>query len=249
MNKGIIALLILVLSAMAGGAQTVIDKTIAVQPGFEIDMHFDYPKIIRLTTWDKSEISIHGTVSINSGENDDAFEIKTSSKGNIVSISNEIRDMKNLPHRITIVDGSQTIVFKDKAELRKYQDEHGKSKFERMSWGVDIDIVLEIKVPRNLSTHIESVYGLVEVTKFAGPLTVVATYGGVDASLAEQATGQIVAETNFGEIFTNLDTKFGGDQNKNKDFHTYVQAKPGSGPHYSFESKYGNVYIRKANTP
>jgi hypothetical protein len=72
------------------------------------------------------------------------------------------------------------------------------------------------------------------------------TYGGVDAAVTEKAAGEITAETNYGEIFTNLDTKFGGPESRNKDFHTYVTAKPGSGPHYSFESKYGNVYIRKA---
>jgi hypothetical protein len=56
----------------------------------------------------------------------------------------------------------------------------------------------------------------------------------------------VTAETNFGEIFTNLDAKFGVDNGRDEDFHVNVSAKPGSGPEYSFESKYGNVYIRKA---
>ena len=52
------------------------------------------------------------------------------------------------------------------------------------STGVDIDIVIETKVPKSIETEIESVYGIVEV-------------------------------------------------------------KPGNGPKYNFESKYGNVYLRK----
>jgi hypothetical protein len=68
----------------------------------------------------------------------------------------------------------------------------------------------------------------------------------VDVALSERAAGEITAETNYGEIFTNLDAKFSGDDFRNKDFHTYVTAKPGSGPKYILESKYGNVYIRKA---
>jgi hypothetical protein len=115
-----------------------------------------------------------------------------------------------------------------------------------MSWGADMDIKLEIKVPRNVETRIESVYGMVEISNFAGPLTVEATYGGVDVAVAERSTGEIVAETNYGEIYSNLEVKFSGEPNRNKDFHTYVTAKPGSGPSYSFESKYGNVYLRKA---
>ena len=226
-------------------AQTAINKTVPVKSGQKIVMHFDYPELIRVSTWDKNEVSIQGTVNINNGENDDAFVLETSAEGNTVNISSHIKNMKSLPQRITIIRDGQKIMFKDKAELKKYQVENGKV-YNTMSWGVDMDIQLEIKVPGNVDTRVESVYGMVEVKSFAGPLTVEATYGGVDAALTERATGEIIAETNYGEIFTNLDAKFGGESYQNKDFHTYVTAKPGSGPKYSFESKYGNVYLRKA---
>jgi hypothetical protein len=245
--KAIIAVvLITLLAPIQAFAQTQINKSIAVSAGQNVVIHFDYPELIRVSTWDKNEVSIQGTVSINSGENDDAFELFTSSSGNTVSIRNEIKDLKNLPHRYTIVDGAQKITFKNRAELKKYQDQNGRQ-FEMMSSGVDMEIILEIKVPRNVKTKVESVYGMVEIKDFVGPLDVESTYGGVDAALTERATGMITAETNYGEIYTNLDTKFGGDSKTRENFHTYVSAKPGSGPEYSFESKYGNVYIRKAN--
>lgn len=226
-------------------AQTRIDKTMPVQAGQKIVMHFDYPELIKVSTWDRNEVTIQGTVSINNGENDDAFILETSSEGNTVYISSEIRNMKSLPQRITVIRDGQKIMFRDKAELKKFQEQNGKG-YNTMSWGVDMDIQLEIKVPKNVDTRVESVYGMVEVKSFAGPLRVEATYGGVDAALTERATGEIIAETNYGEIFSNMDTKFGGESYQNKDFHTYVTAKPGSGPRYSFESKYGNVYLRKA---
>jgi len=46
-------------------SQTEINKTIAFQPGQTITMHFDYPELIKVSTWDKNEISITGTVTIN----------------------------------------------------------------------------------------------------------------------------------------------------------------------------------------
>jgi hypothetical protein len=226
-------------------AQTRVDKSIPVQSGQKVVMHFDYPDLIKVTTWDRNEVSIQGTVSINNGESDDHFELETSSEGNTVFVNSRIRDIKGIPQRVTIFRDGQKIMFKDKAELKKYQDEHGKG-YNTMSWGADFDIELEIKVPKNVDTRVESVYGMVEVKNFAGPLRVEATYGGVDAALAEKSTGEIVAETNYGEIFTNLDAKFGGDGRQQKDFHTSVTAKPGTGPRYTFESKYGNVYLRKA---
>lgn len=228
-------------------AQTQLNKTIPIQAGQKINMHFDYPELVRVSTWDRNEISVQGSVSINSGENDDAFIFESNVNGNIVEIRAFIKDLKHLPQRITITREGQKIMFKNKEELRKYQQEHGTG-YNNMSWGADIDIQLEIKVPRNVETRIESVYGMVEVKNFSGPLTVEATYGGVDAALMERATGEITAQTNYGEIYSNLDVKFSGDKLTNEDFHTYVTAKPGSGPRYNFESKYGNVYIRKAES-
>ncbi len=227
-------------------AQTAVNKSIAVKPGQNIVMHFDYPELVRVSTWDKNEVSIQGTVSINNGENDNAFTLDLSASGNTVNIRSQIADMKNLPRFYTIKDGTQTITFKNKEELDKYKQQTGKSKFDMMSNGVDVEIVLEIKVPRNIDTRVESVYGTVEIKEFSGPLSVTSTYGAVDAALVEKATGELVAETNYGEIFTNLEAKFGG-MDKDEHFHTYVSSKPGNGPRYSFESKYGNVYIRKAN--
>ena len=226
-------------------AQTQINKSIPVSAGQSVLLHFDYPEMVRVSTWDKNEVSVQGTVSINNGESDDAFELFTSSSGNTVSVRNEIKNLKSLPQRYTIVDGTQKITFKDRAELKKYQEQNGRQ-FDVMSCGVDMEIVLEIKVPRNVKTKVESIYGMVEIKDFSGPLDVEATYGGVDAALTERSIGMITAQTNYGEIYTNFDTKFGGDKIE-KHFHTNVSAKPGSGPEYSFESKYGNVYLRKAN--
>lgn len=226
--------------------QTALNKTIPVKSGQTINMRFDYPELVKVSTWDRNEIVVEGTVSINGGENDDAFVFENTVNGNVVDIRSSIKDLKKLPQRITIVRDGQKIMFKDKAELKKYQQEHGQG-YNTMSWGADIDIELVIKVPKNVETRIESTYGMVEIRNFSGPLTVEATYGGVDVALQEKQVGELIAETNYGEIFTNFDAKFGGSESQNRDFHTYVTAKPGSGPKYSFESKYGNVYLRKAS--
>ncbi|HYG17743.1 MAG TPA: hypothetical protein VD816_02395 [Ohtaekwangia sp.] len=242
------AILLTAALAIAGKnyAQTLINRSIPVPAGQKIAMHFDYPELIRVSTWDKNEISIQGTVSINNGENDDAFELQTAASGNTTTIRNEIKNMKSLPQRITVFRDGQKMIFRDNAALSEYQQKNGKA-FDVQSWGVDMDIVLEIKVPRNAETHIESVYGLVEIKDFTGPLNAVSTYGGVDAALSEKLTGEVIAETNYGDIYTNFDAKFGGLPSHDDHFHTYVSVKPGNGPKYRFESKYGNVYVRKAN--
>jgi len=224
-------------------AQTPVNKSYPVSAGQKITFHFDYPELVKISTWDKNEISIEGVVTINGGENDDAFELSQSVSGNIISIENRIKGMKNLPQRITITRGAEKITFRTKEDYKIYRDQHGKD-FNSTNFGVDMEIVLEIKVPKNIETKMESVYGMVEVKNFQGPLSVDATYGGVDVAVQEKTTGELIAETGYGQIYTNLEQKFTGSEFE--DFHTVVSIKPGTGPKYSFESKYGNVYLRKS---
>src|SRR5688572_1543789 len=114
-----IAMLIVALSLPAKNfAQTAVNKTIPVRSGQKIVMHFDYPELIRVSTWDKNEVSVQGTVSINAGENDDAFVLETSAEGNTVNVSSHIKNMKSLPQRITVFRDGQKIMFRDKAELK-----------------------------------------------------------------------------------------------------------------------------------
>lgn len=225
------------------GAQTPVNKSYAIKAGQRISFRFDYPELVHISTWDKDEISITGTVSINQGENDDAFELSESVSAGVIHIENRINNLKTLPHRITITRGSEKITFKTKEDYKKYCEETG-CDYNVKSWGTDMNIVLEVKVPRNVETKLECVYGLAEVKNFNGPLTVEATYGGVDVSVQEKTTGELIAETNYGQIYSNLDMKFTGIEDR--DFHTQVSIKPGTGPRYTIESKYGNVYLRKA---
>ncbi len=223
-------------------AQTPVNKTYPVAAKQTVSLRFDFPELVKISTWDKNEISITGTVSINGGENDDAFELLQSTSGNVMYIENKIRNMKELPHRITVVRNGEKITFKSKVDYQKYREENGRD-FNVRSEGIDMDILLEVRVPRNIEVKLESVYGMVEVKNYVGPLTVEATYGGVDVTVQEKTMGELIAETNYGQIYSNLDLKFSGSEFEN--FHTYVSAKPGNGPKYSFESKYGNVYLRK----
>ena len=59
-------LTLIIVSLMAGVAfaQTKIDKTVPVAAGQKIRMRFDYPELVKVSTWEKNEISIQGVVSL-----------------------------------------------------------------------------------------------------------------------------------------------------------------------------------------
>jgi hypothetical protein len=216
-------------------------------------MDFEFPELIKLQTWDKNEILIKGDVSINNGENDDAFELIVNQAGNKIEVSTNLKDKENIPHRIVIKKGDTEYFFKAKdtndPEVQKFLEDNGRQ-YTYMSNGIIKEITLEIFVPKGMETIVESKFGLVEVKNFQAPLKVSSKFGGVDASITERSTGELTARTEFGEILTNLDVKFNTDKkipdNHHHDRLTVISAKPGTGPTYEFESKFGKVYLRKA---
>lgn len=227
-------------------AQRKIEQTVPVRSGQTIQMSFDDPELIKVHTWEKNEVLIRGEVSINRGENDDAFEVVVENTSGAVSISSRLRDRDKIPGRTLIRKGDQEYYFptndhKDPA-IMKFLEENGGS-YTYMSNGIIRDINLEVWVPQGVATSIKAKYGLVEITNFNAPLQVDAKYGGVDATVVASKTGDLIARTKYGEILTNLDVKFAPvDEQKNW---TEIKTTFGNGPAYVLESHYGKVYLRK----
>lgn len=245
--KALSLVLFLVVSYSAN-AQTPIERTIPLQGATQLYMELDYPEVT-LETWDKSEILIKGTVSINQGENDAAFELTSKVEAGELKIVTSLKDKENIPHRITIRKGEKDYIFKakdfDDPEIQKFLEENGRQ-YSYISSGIMTDIKLKIFVPRKLRTILESKYGGVEFKTFDAPLRVDAKYGVIDATIIAGSTGQLVARTKFGEILSNLDIKFNQSplESRNEKW-TVVTATPGKGNDYSLECKYGKLYLRK----
>jgi hypothetical protein len=245
--------LILTLGFLAYGliafAQTKIEKTFPTQGIQKIELAFEYPELIQVHTWDKKEVLVKGSVSINRGENDNAFQLLSSTKGNVLQISSEIRDKDNIPRRTIIKKGDQEYFFKaqDASDptVQKFLEENGRD-YTYMTNGLIQEILLEVFIPKGMECRIDAKYGMVEITEFNAPIIVNAPYGGIDATISSTSTGALTARTKFGEILTNLETKFqstGLDQGH--DHWTEVNANIGNGPRVELESKFGKVYLRK----
>lgn len=237
----------LLLVSLVATGQTKVEKSIPAKTGQKLVLNFDYPEL-KIQTWEQNEILIKGTVSINNGENDNAFELEVMETGPEITITSIIKNKENLPRRIMIKKGDTEYFFKAKdvndPEVQKFLEENGRE-YTYMSNGIIKEINLEIFVPKNLETNVQAKYGLVEVKNFNGPLTLDAKYGGADVTIPINAVGEIMARSRYGEILTNLDVKFEQTAFRHDNDWTEIYAKPGSGPKYSLESKYGKLYLRK----
>lgn len=230
------------LFTLAAVSQTVVSKTYPVKAGETVELNFDYPKVVRVSTWDKNEVSVVAKVSINGGQNDAAFVLEDKSTNGKVSVSNKINNMDQLPRRYTIIEGEKKTVFNSKEDYQQYKKSASGS-HTMYSEGVDMEITVEVKVPANASTDIKSTYGMVELVGFNGSANVNATYGGIDATVAPATTGKLQATTSYGQIYSNLDLK--PTEKTEKDFYTSITAEPGKGSTYILKSTYGKIYLRK----
>jgi hypothetical protein len=238
----IIALCLCSLLTLAGASQTTVSKTYPVKAGQTVELSFDYPKLVRVSTWEKNEVSVVAKVSINGGQNDEAFILEETSNNGNISIRNKIQNMDKLPKRYTIVDGGKTTVFNSKEDYQQYKKSASGSP-TMYSEGVDMEITVEVKVPANVSTDIKSTYGMVELVSFNGSANVNATYGGIDATVVKETTGKLQATTSYGQIYSNLELK--PTEKTEKDFFTSITAEPGKGSTYILKSTYGKIYLRK----
>jgi len=239
MKNKLIMIGLVLLAPMVTFAQTVINRTYPIKAGQQLSLKFDYP-VVKISTWDKNEVSVTAKVSINGGEHDSAFTLQDQTTAGTLEISDLIKDKDKLPRRYTIWQDGQKTTFKTLEEFKAYRD---KKDVRSYSEGTDIDIKLEIKVPVHIATNIKATYGIVELVDFNAPISVDAKYGGIDASLIKNQVGQIKATTNYGRIYSNLDLVL--TDKKQENFLTSITAEPGKGPAYVFESTYGKIYLRK----
>ncbi|MES2332490.1 MAG: hypothetical protein V4539_22985 [Bacteroidota bacterium] len=228
--------------AAGATAQSVVTRSYPVAAGQKVELHFDYPRIVKISTWDKNEVSVVAHVNINDGENDSAFELEDKTADGTITIRNRIKDMDKLPRRYTVIENGKKTVFRSKEDFREYNTQTPGT-HRITSNGVDMEITVEVKVPANTSTNINATYGMVEMVNFNAPATVNATYGGIDATVSEPNTGKLQATTSYGEILTNLNLKL--TDKTDRDFFTSITAEPGKGPTYILKSTYGKIYLRK----
>lgn len=238
----IISLLFCSLLILGAAAQTTVTKSYPVQAGQRVSLSFDYPKTVKVSTWDKNEVYVKALVSINNGENDSAFELEQKNENGVLSICNHIKDMNKLPRTYTVMMDGQKVSFKTREAYDDYVSKINPKRYGTFN-GVDIQITLEIKVPANTATEIDAKYGIVELVNFNAPVNVDAPYGGIDATVNAASTGKLTATTHYGKILTNLDLKL--TDMKERDFFTSITAEPGKGPAYNLKSTYGTLYLRK----
>lgn len=220
-------------------AQSTITRTYPIKAGEKLNFKFDYPTV-KISTWDKNEVSIIANVNLDDAEKNDYLSLNRQTAEGAATIDGHI-NFNKLPMIYSVTRNGVKTIYKTKAEYQLAANEKG---VQYSSEGPDIHVAMEIKVPAGCATKINDTYGIVEIKNFNAPITVDDTYGGVDATLNTAQTGKIKASTQYGQILTNLDVKI--TAHEKRDYFNSITADPGNGKHpVTLTSDYGKIYLRK----
>uniref|UniRef100_UPI0040472C9C hypothetical protein n=1 Tax=Roseivirga sp. TaxID=1964215 RepID=UPI0040472C9C len=242
MKKQLITLLVLLSISSTAQAQKQINETFDAKNIDQINLFFTYPELVKIRVWDKEEVNIKGVVDIHNGQQDDDFKLSSKTSGTRLTIESNINDI-NKYRSFTVSsnddDSGNTITISKKGMTVS----SGKRGY--YSNGINISIVLEVTVPRSMALLIDAKYGLVEVLESPKHLDVEAKYGGIDVTINENNPLTFEAETQWGQIYSNLKSRIemNGDLGIGKWMRAHVSIKEGD-QRLNFKSQYGNVYLR-----
>ena len=243
--------LLLVLSGLPSllVAQTEMTKSIPTQAGQPVTMKFADPERVSVEVWEKSTIEIVASVSINRGENDDAFQIDADDTGEALNIATSVKNKEALPERITIRHGGQDYYFntddQSHPDVQAFLEEHGRDNIQWISHGPAIAITVKVFVPKDLDLQINSKFGLIEMKGTTRSLAMHSQHGGLDLAVSPTAALDLAVDCDWGEVYTDLDVNvLPTEQGEMLKAQQFVARLNGGGPAVRLTSEHGNVYLR-----
>lgn len=237
------------ISLTSFGQEEVVTESFPVKKSDKITLDFKYPELVQIKTWDKDEVQIKSTLYINSGQDNDSFELSTERERGALRIKSKIKNLDKFKNNSYYIgrsddddddDDGDVIISKNGTNITIGNG--GKRRYN----GVRVSVILEVTVPKGAELTVDAQYGMVEVIDLPNSIDVEAKYGGADISLTESTIESLWAATSWGQIYANLSRKMdiGGNDMPGKEMTARIQNGRGS-KSIRVDSEYGNVFLRK----
>ena len=233
MKKIIISLFLSILISPVF-AQKIIDKKLSWSKDQLVNLNLKFGDSIRVRYWDKQEVSIRMSVSINSGKLNDAFLVTSSSSSDELILKTDF-DEKMLKQ------GKKEDCPKDKSSSIKNENGDGERYY------VCSEISYQVFLPREARLKLESINGNIDIEGASTAVFAKTISGYVDMTWPKTKGANLAMQTITGEVYSDLKIDF-----KNKEKNPIVGyllkgALNGGGPEVHLESISNNVYLRKRN--
>jgi hypothetical protein len=245
-------LLINILFCLPVTAQRKIDQSYPLPASKKVNLDFRESSRVKVKSWDKNEVGIQISVSINEGENDNAFELRAQQNNDELYLETLINDAENIPKKNFIMkDGIRYYVKStdwNSKEIQEFKAMHGGTDISFIGSGIVKDIFIEVFVPKNANLSVYSRNGDIEIENFAGPLVANSRNGAVDISLPQNHKSTFELRTRHGEIYTDLpleQDKKPEEVYRDDKWNVVSGKMNGGGIPINLESRNGSIYLRK----
>jgi hypothetical protein len=208
----------------------VVEKTLPLSQNQPVDLQLKFGNNIRITGWNRNEVSVKVTYEVNQGKLNDALLLDFASGAEGVKVT---------------VDFDKELMKTGKAgDCPENAGYSTYSNGERSYVCSQIDY--EIFVPRQAELQVNSINGDIELIDFAGPVHAKTISGFVDMDWANSNGATVGLKTITGEVYSDLDINF---KNKKEGIPIVGYQLEGTmrdgGPAVKLESISNNIYFRQ----
>src|SRR5687768_10866713 len=92
-------LLLNILFCLSVTAQRKIDQSFKLPASKKVNLDFKESSRVKVKSWDKNEVGVQISVSINEGENDNAFELRAQPNNDELYLETLINGAENIPKK------------------------------------------------------------------------------------------------------------------------------------------------------
>jgi len=227
--KKTILLIIILISFVSINAQRIVEKTIKVKKGQDIELDFQFADDIIIKTWNKNEIYVKVSVNINDNIDNEDFILNVFDEKSEIEIKSEIKNLGN--------KSENTITLRKDEETGEY---HYKGNCTQM------DLFFEVFLPQGTNLEVKTISGNIEVTDLESEMNLESISGDVDLTLAQNIKADIEMSTISGEIYSNMNLDYGDEETLHRIGGIEISSKlNGGGISIDLETISGDILLRK----
>jgi hypothetical protein len=227
----ILSLLWLAFTTSLLAQSKTVEKVLPVPANKKVDLKLTFGDDIKITAWDKNEVSIKITYEINNGKLNDALLL------NFKSDSESARADVDL----------------DKELMKKGKKEDCPGNYSTSTMQLDgkhtvtcTNINYEIFVPRDANLKVETINGNIELRGLTGPVQAKSISGFVDMNWSPKKGATVSLETITGEVYSDLGIDFTNEREEAPMVGYELKGNVnGGGSSISLESISNDIYLRK----
>lgn len=212
-----------------GLAQRLEEQSIPWKSGQEIMLNLKYAQDIQIKTWDKPEVALRVSISINNDELNDSWNSTTTTTDSRIQVLSDI----DFP------DGN-------------YCGDCSGRNYSTNNRSVCSQIEYSIFVPSSAALRVETLSGNMTIKGVTSPLYAKSLSGFVDVDWLARQGATISMKSTTGEVYTNLDLlidESSSEKNRRSPVGWEIEATvAGGGNKVELESISNDVYFRRAGS-